>query len=96
MSNDTATDVRSAVLKYLAEATGDATIASATGNISLRDCGLDSFGLFDVVLGLEEAFGITIDDEHLNVKNFESVDSIVAYLVERLPVANSPRHADAG
>ena len=41
---------------------------------------LDSFGLPDLVSGLEGEFGISIPDTDLHPTNFASVQSIDAYL----------------
>jgi acyl carrier protein len=44
---------------------------------------LDSFGLLDLVSGLEGEFGIVIPDTDLLPTNFGSVQSIDAYLQRR-------------
>ena len=51
---------------------------------SLFDAGvLDSFRLLDLVLGLEEAFGIKIPDADLTAQKFESVNLIAQYVQSR-------------
>ncbi len=48
---------------------------------SLFDAGvLDSFRLLDLVMGLEEAFGIKIPDADLTAQKFESVNLIAKYV----------------
>ena len=44
--------------------------------------GIDSVALFELVVGLEEDFGITLEDEEFSLDLFASVNSI-ADLVER-------------
>ena len=43
---------------------------------SLFDLGLDSFGSVQLMLGLEERFGIEFPDELLNRKSFSSIRAI--------------------
>jgi D-alanine--poly(phosphoribitol) ligase subunit 2 len=51
---------------------------------SLFDAGvLDSFRLLDLVLALEEAFGIKIPDADLTAQTFESVNRIATYVQSR-------------
>jgi acyl carrier protein len=51
---------------------------------SLLETGiLDSLGLLTLVVFIRERFGITIDDMDLNPENFDSVDTISAYLRSR-------------
>lgn len=45
--------------------------------------GVDSVCLLELVVGLEEEFGITVDDGDFSVKNFETVDSIAAFVRAR-------------
>jgi len=44
--------------------------------------GIDSVALFELVVGLEEDFGITLEDEEFSLDLFENVNSVAA-LVER-------------
>ena len=48
--------------------------------------GLDSVQVLEVVVGLEEVFGITFEDADFDIENFASVSAIAAYV----------RQADAG
>ena len=51
---------------------------------SLFDGGvLDSFALPELVIALEEAFGIKIPDSDLSADTFESVNKIAAYVASR-------------
>jgi D-alanine--poly(phosphoribitol) ligase subunit 2 len=51
---------------------------------SLFDAGvLDSFRLLDLVLALEETFGLKIPDADLTAQKFESVNRIAAYVQSR-------------
>ena len=50
-------------------------------NKSLIDAyGVDSVSLLELVVGLEEEFGITIPDEEFNLKHFETVAALAAFV----------------
>jgi acyl carrier protein len=52
---------------------------------SLLDSGLvDSTGILEVVLFLEEAFEITVDDEEVLPENFDSIERLAAYVERKL------------
>ena len=60
---------------------------SGTENIRLEDelqndIGLDSFGLVNLLLTLEESFGITLDESDMNPFDLINVQNVVT-LVER-------------
>ena len=46
----------------------------------LQDEIVDSVAMMDVIVWLEEHFGITIDPDDLTPENFGSVNAMVAYL----------------
>ncbi len=53
--------------------------------IDLVDIGvLDSLGFVTLLMNIEEAFGVAVPIEDLDVEKFRSVDRITAYLGERL------------
>lgn len=59
----------------------DLTVAA---DESLFESGiLDSFGLPDLVSGLEKEFGISIPDSDLTPRKFESIERIEEYLDSR-------------
>ena len=45
--------------------------------------GVDSVCLLELVVGLEEDFGIVLGDGEFSVKDFETVDSIAAFVKAR-------------
>lgn len=46
---------------------------------------IDSMGVFHLVSFLEDEFGVEVDDDHLVVENFQTINTI-ARLVDRLSV----------
>lgn len=46
----------------------------------LMEAGVDSVAMMDVIVWLEDTFGISIDPDDLTPENFGSVNRIVAYL----------------
>ena len=50
---------------------------------------LDSLGILDVVTILEQTFDLTVDDEELVPENFESIESISAFIHTKRGAAES-------
>ena len=51
-----------------------------------EEYGLDSIGLIEVVVGIEEKFNFEFDDMELNLSNFETVSSIVELVTKKREV----------
>ena len=45
---------------------------------------LDSFGIHEVLLFLEDKFGIDVEDEEIVASNFGSISAIVAFVQRKL------------
>lgn len=71
--------VRVEVAKYLPASLGP---DDSSNHVPFTQLGLDSVGFITVMVALEEAFDITVDDDDLLPQNFQDIASIVAY-VER-------------
>jgi acyl carrier protein len=54
------------------------------------DYGVDSVQLLELVVGLEEEFGLVIDDDEFKVDNFRSVANLAAYVRGKLGEGASP------
>lgn len=60
--------------------------ADIVTDASLVDAyGVDSVCLLELVVGLEEAFGIVIEDGDFDVRNFISVAALRTFVSARLP-----------
>jgi len=44
---------------------------------------IDSVNLFEIVVGMEEAFGISFEDEDFSVELFTTVDSLAEFVEEK-------------
>ena len=63
-----------------------AGVSSFADQDSLTATGiLSSLVLFRIVSFLEETFSISIDDDEINIENFDSIDRIQCLVASRLP-----------
>lgn len=67
------------IVKAVLELSEDIEIENDT---DLQELGLDSMTCVEIVVNLEEEFGVTIDEEDLLVENMSSIDALVR-LVEK-------------
>jgi len=79
--------MESIITDYISrELVRDTALLPLTSDTALLESGiLDSLSLLQLVVFLEERFGITIGDADLLPHNFETVDTICAYLRAREP-----------
>ncbi|MDE9365078.1 acyl carrier protein [Luteipulveratus sp. YIM 133132] len=76
----TDTTIVDAVIEGLAE-TLDRPMEGVTAQTSLfHEIGLDSTGVLDLLMVLEERLGIELDVESLEMKDFTTVGTLAAYL----------------
>ncbi len=50
----------------------------------MQTYGIDSVSLLELVVGLEESFGIVLDDGDFKIKNFTSIAAIRDFVQQRL------------
>jgi acyl carrier protein len=60
---------------------------------SLLDNVIDSSGVLELVVFLQESFAITVEDEEVVPGNLESVRNVVAYVERKLQSKDAPRPA---
>ena len=48
----------------------------------MDEIGLDSVQILEVVVGLEDVFGVAVDDADFDIENFSSVSGIADYVRE--------------
>ncbi len=51
----------------------------------LETYGVDSVSLLELVVGIEETFGIPMAEEDFDITHFETVNSIANFVAERIP-----------
>lgn len=56
---------------------------SSTASL-IDDYGVDSVALLELVVGLEEEFGIVVEDGDFDISNFSSVKSLADFVAKRL------------
>ena len=49
----------------------------------MEEIGLDSVQVLEVVVGLEDVFGVSVEDADFEIANFSTVESIADYVRER-------------
>lgn len=62
---------------------------SDTANL-FDDCGLDSTSVIDLIVGLEQKFGISIDDDELDVKLFQDLSKLTEFVEAKLELVAQP------
>ena len=50
----------------------------------IDDYGVDSVALLELVVGLEEVFGIVVEDDDVDLANFSSVKALAEFVAQRM------------
>lgn len=50
--------------------------------------GIDSVALFEIIIGLEEVYGVTMEDEEFSLDLFENVNAIAQFVRRKLDEAS--------
>lgn len=73
------------VIRIVIEALHAQKAANSIGPDTRLDAlGLDSLNVVDVLLGLEERFGIAVEDETIEPETVETIASLSAFVAARL------------
>jgi len=59
--------------------------AVADDDLLMEKFEIDSVRLFEIVIGLEEIFEISLEDDEFSIERFESVQAIAELVREKLP-----------
>jgi acyl carrier protein len=85
-TNLSETSTRSEIIAKLKELVIEVTqlkiapeAVSDTANL-FNDCGLDSTSVVDLVVGLEQNFDISVDDDELDVKLFQDLSKLAEFV----------------
>ena len=49
----------------------------------METLGIDSIQIFEIVVGLEETYGLSFQDEEFNIEVFQTVNSIAAFVRQK-------------
>jgi acyl carrier protein len=80
--DDQARRVKELIVRRLKLEMDPATIDNAAPLFG-EGLGLDSIDALELVLGLEQEFGIKVEDEEVGVKAFASVDALVDFIEQK-------------
>jgi D-alanine--poly(phosphoribitol) ligase subunit 2 len=84
MMNDDRASIGARVKTLLAERLQVPDATAIDDDTTLTDLGLDSTAILNLVVGLEDEFGIEIPDREISPDNFGRVDAISRYVAGRL------------
>jgi len=56
----------------------------ADDTLLMEELGVDSVSVFEIVVGLEEVYGISFEDDEFNVENFRTPKIIANYVRTKL------------
>ena len=77
MSNQPkAEDLRNEMLRFLQDSHGLSTTTFSSGH-KLKDAGIDSFKIIELILFMENKFNIKFPEESYTAANLSSIDSII-------------------
>ena len=74
---------------------GTLKVASAPGDLGaddslIEDHGVDSAGLFELILWLEDRYSLHVPPADMDLRNFSTVGAVAAYVRRRAAVAPGP------
>ena len=84
------TDIRQFVINELLM--GDASAMLADGESFLETGTIDSTGVLEVVMFLEQSFSMKVDDRELVPENLDSVDNLVRFVMRKTQRLQQPEH----
>ncbi|MGG4554127.1 acyl carrier protein [Paenibacillus sp. FSL W8-0186] len=82
-------DIESQVKAILFNLFSNSNPDDITNQTDLYDIGLDSLNAIQLIVQLEDAFGISIDDDELLYENFNTIPKIVDIVKSKLVIENN-------
>lgn len=76
-------EIKEAIKNYILEASLSDVKDVKDTDLIFENGLLDSMGLLFLIEFLNENFGVNVSDEELNPKNFESINNIVSFVVDK-------------
>ncbi|REE25110.1 acyl carrier protein [Winogradskyella pacifica] len=80
----TETDTKTKIKNYIIESTFDDVEKIKDDTLIFEEGILDSMGLLFLIEFLQEEFNLTTSDEELVVENFQSINSIIAFIESKM------------
>lgn len=84
------TDIRQFVINELLM--GDTSAMLADGESFLETGTIDSTGVLEIVMFLEQSFSMKVEDRELVPENLDSVDNIVRFVMHKTQRQRQPEH----
>ncbi|WP_178984252.1 acyl carrier protein [Winogradskyella helgolandensis] len=78
------TDTKTKIKNYIIESTFDDVEKIKDDTLIFEEGILDSMGLLFLIEFLQEEFNLTTSDEELVVENFQSINSIIAFIESKM------------
>lgn len=80
--------IKNEIKNYIIEASLSDANAIKDDTLVFETGLLDSMGLLFLIEFLNEKYSVEVNDEELNPKNFESINTIVSFVNDKLSVKN--------
>ena len=80
----TETNIKTKIKNYIIESTFDDVEKIKDDSLIFEEGILDSMGLLFLIEFLQEEFNLTTTDEELVVENFQSINSIIAFIESKM------------
>ena len=80
----TETNIKTKIKNYIIESTFDDVEKIKDDTLIFEEGILDSMGLLFLIEFLQEEFNLTTSDEELVVENFQSINSIIAFIESKM------------
>jgi acyl carrier protein len=87
------TDIQQEIRNFLIETFLFGRNEKLTDDAPLLDSVIDSHGVVEFVVFLQDRFGIQVEDDEVNTNNLDSVNKTAAYVQSKLAASSSSANA---